>query len=222
MAFPENIEDTSLPALEQLGFDAIEINQYLPSKFIGGEQEANNKLSLLLDGKLLEDEFIISPWLATGCLSVHSVYFSIMKSKLSKKVKDRIIQGLWWKDYFRFMFKKHGNIFFQEKGYTGNPPVLGDNQRLSFQNWKDGNTLDSNVNSIMLKLNKIGYIDFHLREEAASYLIDHLQVNWLLGAAYFEEKLIDYAPSSNYGNWAHLAGVGSSSSHNRRTLEGML
>jgi deoxyribodipyrimidine photo-lyase len=219
MAFPEDLEDTKLPALEQLGFDHVEINKYKPSSFIGGEHEANRRLSTLVDGKLSEGEFVISPWLSTGSLSVHSVYFSITKSNLPKNVKERIIQGLWWKDYFRFMFKKHGNIFFLEKGYTGKPPVLGDNQDLSFQKWKEGNTLDPNINMIMQRLNETGYIDFKSREKSASYLIDILKVNWLLGAAYFEEKLLDYAPSSNYGNWAHMAGVGSSSNHNRSTLE---
>lgn len=222
MNFPEDLEDTEVPTLEQLGFNQDEIEKYKTSGFIGGEREANNRLSSILEGTLSEDEFVLSPWLATGSLSVHSVYFSITQSDLPKKVKERIIQGLWWKDYFRFMFKKHGNIFFQEGGYTGKPPVLADNQDLSFQKWKEGNTLDPNINIIMQQLDETGYIDFHSRMEAASYLIDVLKVNWLLGAAYFEEKLIDYAPSSNYGNWAHMAGVGSSNNHNRSASEKIL
>src|SRR5690606_5330093 len=222
MNFPEDLEDTEVPTLEQLGFNQDEIEKYKTSGFIGGEREANNRLSSILEGTLSEDEFVLSPWLATGSLSVHSVYFSITQSDLPKKVKERIIQGLWWKDYFRFMFKKHGNIFFQEGGYTGKPPVLADNQDLSFQKWKEGNTLDPNINIIMQQLDETGYIDFHSRMVSASYLIDVLKVNWLLGAAYFEEKLIDYAPSSNYGNWAHMAGVGSSSNHNRGASEKIL
>lgn len=219
MAFPEGLEDTELPTLEQLGFNPNEIEKYKPSGFIGGEHEANKRLLRVIEGAGSEDAFVLSPWLSTGSLSVHSVYFSITQSDLPKSVKERIIQGLWWKDYFRFMFKKHGNIFFQEKGYTGKPPIVADNQDLSFQKWKDGNTLDSNINTIMRRLNETGYIDSNSRKEAASYLIDILKVNWLLGAAYFEEKLLDYAPSSNYGNWAHMAGVGSSANHNRSTLE---
>jgi deoxyribodipyrimidine photo-lyase len=42
----------------------------------------------------------------------------------------------------------------------------------------------------------------------ASYLIDQLRLDWRLGAAWFEEQLIDYDVSSNWGNWAYLAGVG--------------
>jgi deoxyribodipyrimidine photo-lyase len=46
------------------------------------------------------------------------------------------------------------------------------------------------------------------RQNVASYLIDQLKLDWRLGAAYFEEQLIDYDVSSNWGNWAYLAGVG--------------
>jgi deoxyribodipyrimidine photo-lyase len=35
-----------------------------------------------------------------------------------------------------------------------------------------------------------------------------LEIDWKKGAAYFEEKLIDYSPASNWGNWAFVAGLG--------------
>lgn len=218
LSFPETLEDTKSPGLEEFGFDTAKIDQYGLPNFIGGEQEANHKLSLLIDNKLGTDKLVISPWLALGCISVHTVYFSVIKSDLPAEIKERVIQGLWWKDYYRFMFKKHGNVFFQEQGYTGISPSLVEDQHSFFQLWKNANTPNQEINSIMLQLNDTGYIDFGSRQKVASYLIDRLQVNWLLGAAYFEEKLIDYGPSSNYGNWAHLAGVGSSVSHNRITF----
>jgi deoxyribodipyrimidine photo-lyase len=46
------------------------------------------------------------------------------------------------------------------------------------------------------------------RQNVASYLIDYLKLDWRLGAAYFEQQLIDYDVSSNWGNWAYQAGVG--------------
>ncbi len=215
LIFPEDLENTKSPSLEDFGFSPLEISQHTSTDFIGGEQEANCKLSLLLKNELRGDEFIISPWLSLGCISVHTVYFSIINSDLAMEIKDRIIQGLWWKDYYRFMFKKHGNVFFQEQGYTGNPPTFVEDQQVFFQLWKNGTTAHPEINAIMIQLNKTGYIDFYSRQKVATYLIDHFQVNWLFGAAYFEEKLVDYGPSNNYGNWAHLAGVGSSTNHNR-------
>ncbi len=42
----------------------------------------------------------------------------------------------------------------------------------------------------------------------ANYLVKTLGGDWRIGAAYFEEQLIDYDPASNWGNWAYQAGVG--------------
>ena len=46
------------------------------------------------------------------------------------------------------------------------------------------------------------------RQNVASYFCKILQQDWRVGAAYFEEMLIDYDVHSNYGNWMYLAGVG--------------
>lgn len=67
----------------------------------------------------------------------------------------------------------------------------------------------------MNQLNTSGFIPDELRIVLAAYLVQELQVSWLMGAAWFEEKLVDYNPASNYGNWAHIAGVGSSQRENK-------
>jgi deoxyribodipyrimidine photo-lyase len=46
------------------------------------------------------------------------------------------------------------------------------------------------------------------RQNVASYLVKDLNVDWRMGAAWFESMLIDYDPCSNYGNWMYVAGVG--------------
>jgi len=60
----------------------------------------------------------------------------------------------------------------------------------------------------MHKLNATGYISNFGRQMVATYLVHELEVDWRKGAAYFEEKLIDYSPASNWGNWAYVAGLG--------------
>jgi deoxyribodipyrimidine photo-lyase len=59
----------------------------------------------------------------------------------------------------------------------------------------------------MHELNATGYISNQSRQLAAGFLVNELKVDWTKGAAYFEEKLIDYSPASNWGNWAFIAGV---------------
>jgi deoxyribodipyrimidine photo-lyase len=46
-------------------------------------------------------------------------------------------------------------------------------------------------------------------------LVNTLKVDWTKGASYFEEKLIDYSPASNWGNWAFIAGIGNDQRDNR-------
>mgnify|MGYP003149610193 FL=1 len=48
------------------------------------------------------------------------------------------------------------------------------------------------------------------RQNVASYLIHDLKLDWRLGAAYFEQRLLDYDVASNWGNWAYIAGSGNS------------
>ena len=43
---------------------------------------------------------------------------------------------------------------------------------------------------------------------AASYLTRTLELDWRLGAAYFDRHLVDGDPASNIGNWQWVAGTG--------------
>lgn len=63
----------------------------------------------------------------------------------------------------------------------------------------------------MRELNETRYTSNRGRQNVASVLANDLRIDWLKGAAYFETKLVDYDPASNYGNWAYVAGVGNDS-----------
>ena len=76
------------------------------------------------------------------------------------------------------------------------------------EKWMLGSTADPFVNANMLELSKTGFMSNRGRQNAASYLISDLQVDWRFGAAHFESMLIDFDAASNYGNWQYLAGVG--------------
>ncbi|MCU0625907.1 MAG: hypothetical protein MUF21_05385, partial [Gemmatimonadaceae bacterium] len=47
-----------------------------------------------------------------------------------------------------------------------------------------------------------------MRQNVASWLVQRRGIDWRAGAEWFESQLIDYDPTSNWGNWAYLAGVG--------------
>lgn len=173
-------------------------------KVIAAMQQAATTKNLILASKL-------SAWLAMGCLSPRKVYWEITKMESMPNTKamfNHILAGLLWRDYFRFMFKKYGNTFFSPNGFGSQGFVDVNNEQENFNKWKSGQTGFAVVDAVITELNQTGYISNIARQTAALYLINNLEVSWFLGAAYFEEKLIDYNPASNWGNWANMAGVG--------------
>lgn len=212
----------NLPDLSDLIVHETIADLAINTDFKGGESEALSHLyDFLHDGEemalantALKKNIIISKlsaWLSLGCLSPREVYWKMKEAEANFGLKpyfNQIVLGLLWRDYYRFMFKKYRNTFFKYEGFSArtSKPELADSDLL--KSWKNGNTGQPLVDSIMHNLNSTGYISNSCRQLVATYLIYELEINWTLGAAYFEEKLIDYSPASNWGNWATLAGVG--------------
>lgn len=219
MKFVNGIEGGKIPDLSELGFTEGEVAQAKAGFIVGGETEAMVRLERLIEGDLGDrNESGLSPWLTLGCLSVHTFYHALIgQTNLSKVVFNKLMDELWWHDYYRFMFKKHGNQFFKLEGFATEKPYYPGGKD-EFEKWRKGETESNEVNQIMSLLNRTGYIEQQMKFIAASYLVHDLHVNWLLGASYFEEKLIDYSPANNYGSWAHVAGVGTSFKHNLKYL----
>ena len=150
----------------------------------------------------------LSPWLAVGCLSPRKVYWAVKEAEQLSGTNShftQLILGLLWRDFFRFMFKKHSASFFTDtaseiKVYEG---TADDESHL--QQWKDGNTGNPLVDQYMNELNQSGFIPHAGRLLVATYLIHILKLNWIDGAGYFEQRLIDYSPASNWGNWVNVA-----------------
>ncbi len=221
IAFVANEEWGEMPDLNSLGFTKPRPNGI---NNIGGEGEAILYLNKLLapgseiykkPGKASLDKqgfsSRLSGWLALGCLSPRNVYWQVKSAEAaygSNPNFNQILLGLLWRDYYRFMFKKHGLKFFQEADFVQLilAPVVSDDE--SIQHWKQGNTGHPLVDGYMQELNESGFLSYPARLLVATYLVHTLKIHWTKGAAYFEEKLIDYSPASNWGNWATVAGAG--------------
>jgi hypothetical protein len=53
-----------------------------------------------------------------------------------------------------------------------------------------------------------GYTSNRARQNVASFLAKHLEIDWRYGAEWYEMMLVDYDVSSNWSNWMYVAGVG--------------
>lgn len=212
------LTETAIPNLQQLGYSPDEVELASNLRYQGGEQAAIQKMEAFLNESVnTEVSSDLSAYIAIGALSPNLFFHKIKaaEEKIGKKKMEASILKLMWRDYFRFMFKKHGNRFFHLEGLANDLVYAMNDDDQQFERWKSGNTGQPVIDHCMNQLNKYGFISEEARVVVAAYLTQELGVSWLKGAAWFEEKLLDYNPASNYGNWAHIAGVGSSQRENK-------
>jgi deoxyribodipyrimidine photo-lyase len=218
-----------LPTLQQLGLSDPVDDYRATNKFTGGETAALNALQQYFlnnqlnapktgrNGSHADHSSKLSPWLAIGCISPRQVYWTVINYEHEHNTHNSgmLILELLWRDYFRFMFKKHGQKFYKKDGFTDENVASDARQDELLELWKKGNTGVPFIDASMHELNATGYINNYSRQMVAGYLVRELKVDWTKGAAYFEEKLIDYSPASNWGNWAFVAGMGHDPRDNR-------
>lgn len=215
---PDNLAESEIPNLVDLGFpeDFAEIgikggesaglsrlNEYLWEKDLLKEYKAKRNL---LTGFNYNSE--LSAWLSLGCISPREVYWELKKYERERGAGDSInlvINELLFRDFFRFMFKKHSTAYFIDNEAS---TTLTEAQKLLYSQWCNGDTGVDIVDANMHELNQTGFMANKGRQIVASYFIHHLNLPWMYGAAYFEEKLVDYAPASNWGNWSLFAEIG--------------
>ncbi|WP_158825147.1 DASH family cryptochrome [Mucilaginibacter lacusdianchii] len=218
---PEIIDAGEVPTLEQLGLNEP-IADPRAYRFVGGETMALQQLEQYFANKSTAATLKkgssaaskLSPWLALGCLSPRQVYWELVKHEVSINSHPLMLELL-WRDYFRFMFKKYSSKFYSPAGFKDNAPELATNQDELFDQWKNGQTGVPYVDACMHELKITGFLHNSCRQVVAAYLTKTLKVDWTRGAQWFEEKLIDYSPASNWGNWAYIAGVGNDPRENR-------
>jgi deoxyribodipyrimidine photo-lyase len=216
--FVENDSWGTVPALSDL-FTPEELSGGLTGHGItGGEQAGLNHLTELLsenspiylkpsakDRSGINSD--LSAWLSLGCLSPRKVYWAVKAAEErfgSNPNFNHLLLGLLWRDYFRFMFKKHGASFL-EASLLKTELAAEPEQDPVFESWKSAHTGHSLIDKLMNELNGTGFLPYSARILVATFLVHVLKVNWMKGAAYFEERLIDYTTASNWGNWASIA-----------------
>jgi len=224
---PQITDAGELPTLQQLGLDEPLNDPRSAYKFTGGETAALLQLEQYFyntdhlqtqkasrHGANATVSSNLSPWISLGCISLRRVYWEVLKHGGHVHNSSPLVLELLWRDYFRFMFKKHGQKFIIAKN-NSNAATLAANGDELFENWKIGHTGVAMVDAIMHELSATGYIHNYSRQIVAMYLVNDLKVDWTKGAVYFEEKLIDYSPASNWGNWAFIAGISNDTRDNR-------
>ena len=239
---PEKIVSEEMPCVEELfNSSAIlpieyEFESDLSNKssfpFKGGETAALERVNEYLWGsnaittykdtrnRLIGTQYStkFSSWLANGCLSPRFIYDQIKKYEVSKIANQStywVIFQLLWRDYFRFVCLKAGNTVFQARGIRGRQVSYKKDLEL-FRKWTNGKTGVPFVDANMREMAKTGWMSNRGRQNVASFLVKDLNLEWRLGAEWFESQLIDFDVCSNYGNWNYAAGIGNEPRQDRK------
>lgn len=221
---PNDVDPGLIPTVEDLGLTPAPRDERAVLTFNGGEAAGLDRL----DAYLWEGDHLrsyketrngligadysskFSAWLAHGCLSPRMIY---EEARLYERERVRnsstywLIFELMWRDFFRFIAQKFGDRLFYRSGPMQRT-IDWDTNPDGFARWASGTTGFPFVDANMRELNTTGFMSNRGRQNVASFLTKNLNIDWRMGAAYFESKLIDYDVTSNWGNWAYVSGVG--------------
>jgi deoxyribodipyrimidine photo-lyase len=146
----------------------------------------------------------LSAYLKFGCCSVREAYQGI----LWQLGNDHpLLRQLYWRDFFTHIAYHFPHVFGQ--------PFLKKFDNLEWENrpdrfaaWCEGRTGFPIVDAGMRELNETGFMHNRVRMIAASFLVKDLHIDWRWGERYFAQRLADYDPCVNNGNWQWAASTG--------------
>lgn len=147
---------------------------------------------------------MLSPYLKFGCLSVREVYWGLTSNHPDP---TPIIRQLYWRDFFTLIANYYPEVFGREfnNAYRG---IWWSHDEDLFTRWTKGLTGFPIVDAGMRELTQTGWMHNRARLITASFLTKDLHIDWRWGEKFFAQKLVDYDPSVNNGNWQWCAGTG--------------
>lgn len=146
----------------------------------------------------------LSAHLKFGCCSVRQAYFAVIQQLGSE---HSLLRQFYWRDFFHHIAFHFPHVFGHafDKRYDGIPWCRDEND---FWRWANGQTGFPIVDAGMRQLNQTGYMHNRVRMITASFLTKDLHISWRWGERYFAQKLVDYDPCLNNGNWQWAASTG--------------
>jgi deoxyribodipyrimidine photo-lyase len=118
------------------------------------------------------------------------------------------------RDFFLYTAFAAGKRLFRQRGLPlGKQPreIKWTNPSVDETNWRRWATGETHlplVDAAMKELMLTGYCSNRVRQNAASVLTKDMQIDWRIGAEWFQFLLQDHCVGANYGNWVYFSGVG--------------
>jgi deoxyribodipyrimidine photo-lyase len=150
----------------------------------------------------------LSPYIKFGCVSIREVYYSFIKN-LGKN--NGLITQLFWREFYYYLVYYNSRILLGKSLKEKYNKIKWKNNKIYFKSWCNAKTGFPIVDAGMRELNETGYMHNRARLITSNVLIKILNCDWRLGEKYFSNKLVDYDPSVNNGNWQWSSGSGADS-----------
>lgn len=170
----------------------------------------------------------MSPFLAYGSISPRQIWAALddHEKKFGEDQNTYWVRfELLWRDYFFFAAEKFGHLLYDlggferatdprqaarkmEDGWWRKWDPIKDGPEHEMTRLLEGRTGIPFIDANILELRESGFMSNRGRQNVASFLSKDLGYDWRIGAEFFQSHLIDYDPTSNYGNWQYVAGVG--------------
>lgn len=146
----------------------------------------------------------LSAYLKFTALSPREVYHAIATHL---GADHALIRALHWRDFFTAIAFFFPHVFkgaFHKKF----DQLEWSYDKAAFHRWCKGETGFPLVDAGMREMNETGFMHNRVRMVVASFLTKDLHIDWRWGEKYFAQKLIDYDPAVNNGNWQWSASTG--------------
>jgi deoxyribodipyrimidine photo-lyase len=208
----EEVKDWFLGGVQNFDFKGGEASGQERLRYYLWESEHVQTYKETRNGMLVfDDSTKFSPWLAVGALSASDIMIQLKECEYEKGANEStywVYFELLWRDFFKFYSLKYQDLVFSQNGISHKKLNFNNQEKLLFENWKTAETQNDFIDANMNELNSTGWMSNRGRQNVASYLAKHLNVDWRRGAEWFAKNLIDYDVESNWGNWAYNSGVG--------------
>jgi len=146
----------------------------------------------------------LSPHIRFGTVSIREVYHSIKENLGEEHV---LINELYWREFFTYILYHFPNSQFKTFKKKFEKIHWSENKQ-NYHALCEGKTGFPIIDAGMRQLNKTGFMHNRIRMIVASFLTKDLHIDWRKGERYFAEKLVDFDPAVNVGNWQWAASTG--------------
>ena len=145
-------------------------------------------------------------------LSPHLHFGSISPAEVARNASEELLRRLCWRDFYAQLLAAAPELEWRDL-HPGRRVWRED--PVAVAAWKKGRTGYPFIDAAMRQLLAEGWIPNRQRLVAASFLVKQLGLDWRIGAAHFQEHLLDGDAASNSGNWQWVAGTGTDTRPNR-------